>query len=641
MKKQDITIGTAGHIDHGKSELIFRLTGAHPDRLKEEKERGMTIDLGYSAYVTTQGDTIGIIDVPGHERFIRNMVAGAASINHALLVVAADDGVMPQTREHMNIMIHLGIRSGLVALTKVDLVDEETVTFAIEDVRDLVRGTFLEGAPILPVSSLSGQGLDQFRNALDLSIERIEPANRSGAFRMPIQRAFTVKGFGTVVTGVPATGSIWLGDQVEILPHGVRGRVRNIQVCNETRPEGAAGNRTALNISNVDYRSLRRGDEVVVPGSFNTTTLFEGEFLFSRDAGFTLKNGATVRVHTGTSETLARIILLDSPHVQPGDSALVQLRLVDPILVVPGDPFVVRLHSPMITLGGGKVLGLTQIKLKRFKDRILTRITAKRDSLGDLRAQLLLEAEARPEPFFSSGDAARALNTPLLPVREALQSLAESGSLIEIRQDQFVHKKAFTDISSRIVAFISRYHEQNPLVPFVDTKQIRDLAGTDSRSLPPLLTAMERLGLLETSKGGLVRRRGFMPVITECHEKIMKEMEKQTLTFAAGPPEREDFISNRLKERSGPSRLEIESLLQIMLNRRSLIRVGAYLFHPRVVDEIAEALVEVIREHGEVHFASLRERVKTTRRWIIPLLDHFDETGLTCRVDGKRKLKNG
>lgn len=400
MNIHNITIGTAGHIDHGKSELIRRLTGVHPDRLKEERERGMTIDLGYALYETSEGLRVGVIDVPGHERFVKNMAAGAASTDLVVLVVAADDGVMPQTREHLMIMSYLGIKKGVVALSKIDLVDAEMIELATEDIRDLLRGTFLEGAPILPVSSLTNEGLDRLRDAIDKAVASVDPTANSGTFRMPIQRAFTRKGFGTVVTGVPVSGTARVGDPMEIFPLGAKGKIRHIQAYNEPCELARAGHRAALNISDVDYRLLRRGLVAAAPGSLRSTLFFEAEFQLARSARCPLANMTDVRVHTGAAEVLATIVLLDRNTIEPGETALVQLRLTEPVVVVPGDPFVLRLRSPALTIGGGTIVGLFPYKLKRFKEHILKRVAARRDSAGDLDA--MVAAEARDFPARSS-----------------------------------------------------------------------------------------------------------------------------------------------------------------------------------------------------------------------------------------------
>ncbi len=637
MRIQNITLGTAGHIDHGKSALIYRLTGTHPDHLKEEQERGMTIDLGYADFEISNGLRVGIIDVPGHERFIKNMVAGATSMDLVLLVVAADDGVMPQTREHLTIMAHLGITKGVIALSKIDLVDQEMLELATEDVRDLVQGTFLEDAPVVSVSSLTGEGIDRLRFALESVITSTDPERNSGAFRMPIQRAFTMNGFGTVVTGVPVSGTAKVGDLVEVFPHDARGKIRTIQFCSRSCDEARAGNRTALNISDVDYRSLRRGDVVAAPGSFRSVRFFEAVFHLSRNAGLLLKNMADVRIHTGTAEVLARIVLLDKEVIEPGETALVQLRLRVPLVVVPGDRFIVRIHSPMITVGGGLIVGLTPRKLKRFKKNVVDRVSDRRESLGDLQAMILVEAEGRPDLFFSLKDIAWELNVSIDQVAAAVCALRETNGISEIQQNLFMHRKNFDRLSGKIVLYLEEQHRLAPLTPFLDMKSVQKLLGLAGRQLTGLLDAMKVRGLVETAKGGLVRRAGFIPDPTG-HASLMDRIEDKVRESGAKPPMHRYFVEAMAGEENLTVK-EAESVVRFMVESKRLVAVGAYLFHSSIYEAMREAVVEILRKYNEVNFTALRERFDTTRKWILPLLDHFDSIGLTCWIGNKRRLK--
>ena len=634
MKVHNVTLGTAGHIDHGKSELIMRLTGVHPDRLKEEKERGMTIDLGYSFYETAAGLTVGIVDVPGHERFIKNMVAGATGMSLVILVVAADDGVMPQTREHLNIMTVLGLKSGLVALTKTDLVDEELVDLAAEDVKDLVAGTFLDRTPIVPVSSVTGAGFDALRTALDEAIEGVVPISPSGAFRMPIQRVFSAKGFGTVVTGVPVSGSLKVGDPVEVFPNQISGKIRGIQAYDEALQESRAGHRSALNLSDVDYRTLKRGHVVAAPGKFRTTTLIEAEFYFLENAGFQIKNMTSVRVHTGTAEVMAKIVPLEKPRLDPGDSSLIQLRLDEPVLAVPGDPFILRLHSPLITIGGGRIVGLSSMKLKRFKDHVVNRVAAKRDCLDDLQAQIVIEAENRKEIFFTVNELALSINVDLDEVKGALGGLLEGGKIIEVRKGRMIHKAVFERLTGRIAEILDEQHRSDPLEPYVDQKLILQTMRLEPQNLAGLLKIMESRGIVETAKGGRARRHGFVPTPSEEQKKLIERIEKDLTDWGATPPPAAEIIS-----RGDAPPAEVEAVVNFLVGSGRTIRVGAYVFHSTVIDAIGAAIVEDARDQGEVRIPVLRDRFKTSRKWIIPLMEYFDGIGLTYREGDRRFLK--
>jgi selenocysteine-specific elongation factor len=636
MKVHSITLGTAGHIDHGKSELIRTLTGIHPDRLKEERERGMTIDLGYSYYESSQGLTVGIIDVPGHERFIKNMVAGATSMNLVILVVAADDGVMPQTREHLNIMTTLGVAKGFVALTKIDLVDEEMAELAGEDVKDLVTGTFLEGMPIVPISSVTGEGFDRLRAILDEQIGSIVPEDPTGAFRMPIQRVFSAKGFGTVVTGVPTSGRIEVGEAVEVLPEGLTGRIRGIQAYDQARKKGQAGHRTALNISDIDYHDIKRGDCVITPGSFRATNLFEADLVFFGTMGFPLRNMSDVRVHAGTAEVMARVVLLERKVLEPGGTSLVQLRLREPVVIAPGDPFILRLHSPLVTIGGGRVVGLSSMRLKRYKDYIVNRVAAKRDGLSDVKTQVLIECESWSDLSATVADLALALNADQDRVAAAVVELKESGDLVEVRKGRFMHKGRFDRTAGEVAAFLEDRHRADPLSPFVDVKLLKPLTGIEGAELQALLRAFEERGLVETAKGGCVRTPGFVPTPTAAQEAFIEQIERSVLEAGATPPTARELI-----DAGNLSAGEADPAIRYLVAGGRFVKAGPFLFHKETLDTIGKAIVEVAGEGGEVSIPVIRDRFRTSRKWMIPMMEYFDSIGLTRRAGDKRFLKGG
>jgi len=632
MQILNITIGTAGHIDHGKSELIRSLTGIHPDRLKEERERGMTIDLGYSFYTTNKGDLVGVIDVPGHERFIKNMVAGATSVNLVLFAVAADDGVMPQTSEHLNIMSILGIERGIIALTKIDLVDDEMVELAAEEIRELTIGTFLEDAPIIPISATQGRGIETLREVLEEAIAELKSDERPGAFRMPIQRVFSAKGFGTVVTGVPLSGTIRVGDQVELLPLAAPGRIRGIQAYDRACTEGRAGHRTALNISDVSYRDLKRGDTVATPGCFRSTEFFEADFQVFESFTYPLKNMAEVRVHAGTSEVMANLVLLERKTLQPGDQCLIQLRLKSPLVTVPGDSFVLRLHSPMITIGGGRVLGVTPLKLKRFKDHILGRVAAKRDTLTDLQGMVLVEAKEHKTPFFASREVAESLNLPPDAVTKSLHELRAAGDIIEARTGLFMHRERYEILIRKMLAFLEERHRDNPLTAYVDLTRHKGALSVEPTQAAALLKIMEKEGFVELAKGGRARRAGFTPQPSESQIALIAKIENLAHEAGARPPSAKEISSL-----AGENPKELEPVIQYLLEEERLIKVGSYLFHADILEQIREAMREVSREHGEVKIPIVRDRFQTSRKWMIPLVEYLDDQGFTRR-EGERRF---
>ncbi len=366
-----IVLGTAGHVDHGKTALIKRLTGVDTDRLKEEKRRGITIELGFASLTLPDGRTLGVVDVPGHERFVRHMVAGAAGIDLVVMVIAADEGVMPQTREHLQICTLLGIKKGFVALTKIDMVDQEWLMLVREDVREFLQGTFLEGMPVVPVSSLTGEGFPELVETIARVADDLEAAADVGLFRLPVDRVFTMKGFGTVVTGTLISGRVAIGEEVEVSPVGLRAKVRGLQVHNRAVESAEAGQRTAVNLQGVDRAVIERGYLLAAPDALVASQRLDCVYRHLAGAGRNLKNRTLVRFHTGTSEVMARIILLDRNELEPGGEGYCQIVLEAPLAAVAGDRFVVRSSSPVTTIGGGTIVDPLPAKHKRSVEAVL------------------------------------------------------------------------------------------------------------------------------------------------------------------------------------------------------------------------------------------------------------------------------
>lgn len=389
-------IGTAGHIDHGKTVLIKALTGVDTDRLSEEKERGISIDLGFAEFKLPSGRVAGVVDVPGHEAFIKNMLAGATGFDLVLLVVAADDGVMPQTKEHLAIIDTLGVRRGVVAITKTDLVDEDMVGLVEEDVRDLLKGTALEVSPVVEVSAVTGRGIQELLEILDKESAEVAPREVSRRWRLPIDRVFTLKGVGTVITGTLWSGVIKPEDNAVILPGGKQVRVRSVQVHNKTVPEARAGNRVAVNLPGVERAALSRGDWLASIGFLRPTGMFDADLTLLKGAPAPLKNWARIRVHHGTAEVMARLVLLDRDVLQPGGRIPVELRLEKPLVVKSGDRFIVRSYSPMLTIGGGVVLESHARRRRRYDKATMELLTAIEERNTAKALELMLAAERCP-----------------------------------------------------------------------------------------------------------------------------------------------------------------------------------------------------------------------------------------------------
>ncbi len=630
-----ITLGTAGHIDHGKSALIERLTGTNPDRLKEEQIRGMTIDLGYAFYVTRKGKEVGVIDVPGHERLVRNMVTGATGIDLVILAVAADDGVMPQTREHLDIMNVLGIGRGIVALTKIDLVDDEMIELATEDVKSLVAGTFLEGSPIIPVSSQTGQGLDRLIDCLEEEIEKVEHVSLSGLFRMPIQRVFSAKGFGTVVTGVPVSGSVRAQDPVEVLPQGFMGKVRGLQAFGRSFPEGRAGHRIALNISDVNYRAIHRGCTVAAPGYFEPCHFFEGHFAFFESCDFSLKNMTEVKVHAGTAEEMAKIVLLDTRNLGPGESGFVQVRLENPLIVAPGDRFLIRRHSPPLSMGGGMILHVSKGRTKRFKPYVLEPLEARRKGLEEGVERLIaLEARSHGAGFFTVKEMARTVGQRVKEVEDRVRELAASGEILEVNGGRYLHRDRYAHLAASVVEALDALHRSAPLNPYADIKDLRRRIPFEDAVLHELLPLLEEEKRIETAKGGWIRRSGFRVTLDEAQRQLADRILEIVTRAGLSPPEMDALI-----EAAGAESDAVGAVAEHLVSTGGLVKIAGFYFATEWIDRLKETVRDCAREHGEVKIPLIRDTFSTSRKYLIPLMEYLDNIGLTRREGDRRFLE--
>mgnify|MGYP003627595811 FL=1 len=479
MDIQPIVIGTAGHIDHGKSSLVKALTGIDPDRWEEERKRGMTIDLGFASLELPDGRKVGLVDVPGHERFVRNMVAGASGIDRVVLVVAADDGVMPQTREHLAIMEMLGVEKGLIALNKIDLVDDEMVEMAEDDIRQAVEGTFLESADILRVSAIGGQGVEELRTAILKMAKAAKPRTAGGVFRLPIQRVFSAKGVGTIVTGIPVSGTVKVGDVLEVLPGGQKGKVRGIQAYHESTQEGRAGHSTALNLADVDHTKVERGCVAATPGYFQALKMVGARLKALPALDRPITNRMQVRVHVGTAEVLGEVVLLDAQEIAPGDEGMVQLRLETPMVCAPGDRFVLRLASPVSTLGGGVILEESRYRLKRFKTFIIDELERQAKSLGSTVALLEAHLVRLPERWATVDELSMLLKRHAQETRGLLGTLASSGKVHEVGAARWIHNETLELSLAETRDALNAWFEDNAQRARMD---VRDLSSFVKRA---------------------------------------------------------------------------------------------------------------------------------------------------------------
>lgn len=630
-------LGTAGHIDHGKSSLVKALTGTNPDRFKEEQERGMTIDIGFAEYQTADGVDVGVIDVPGHERFVRNMVAGAVGIDMVMLVVAADDGVMPQTREHLDIMGLLGIRRGFVVVTKIDMVDAEMVELVEEEIRDFTRGTFLEGAPVVPCSSATGEGIDRVKAEIDNLCRDLPGRDAEGVFRMPIQRAFTLRGHGTIVTGVAISGAARTGDTLEILPGNRFCRVRGIHVHHRSADRAEAGHRSALNITDVDYRDVRRGDVIAAPGYFTASRLVEARFTLLPAWRGVLKDAMPVRLHVGSTEAIGRMVLLNAKTLAPGEEALVQFRLEDPVVVAPGDHYLVRLASPERTLGGGLILGETRFRFKRFRDWIQENMVGKEQSLAD--KSRYLEYVVRSEGLHPVATD----NLPLLVkdapgvVEERLRDLIERGSLQRLPGGRDVlHRDMVARGSGEAQKALLGLHEKDHYPFGFSAQAVASAMKHEPRLVQVFLDEACSAGRVER-QGDQYRLKAFKGSLSNEDRRLVGTIEQRLRESGWQAP-----TAAVLAGEMGKPRRRIDNLLTLLEGAGRAVRLDEGLYvHMERVREARDLLVAHCEAHGEMPSNAMKDVIGATRKYVIPLLEYFDRVGLTVRIDAARRLKDG
>ena len=632
-RQRNITLGTAGHIDHGKTALIKLLTGCETDRLKAEKERGMSIELGFAPCVLADME-VGIVDVPGHENFIKTMVAGASGIDAGLLVVAADDGVMPQTREHLDILTLLGVECGMVALTKVDCVPPQRVQAAMQEVENFLIGTFLEGAPILPVSSITGEGFEGFYEALKDLVASVEPKGVEGVFRVPVERAFSAKGYGTVVAGIPVSGSVEIGGEVVLLPEGTKGRIRAIQVYGRDSSQALAGQCAALNVPQWDPKAIGRGNVVTVADYFSPSSwyLCELKLLDQERAG--LKNAQRVKFHTGTSETTAAVYLFQDTTLKPGGRCLVQVRLNEPLVAGPRDHFIVRTLSPARTIGGGIVIEALPRRLKRSHPEVVEDVRARAAAVatpGDFVEYCVRSAESFAA---AEKELSRRSKIPSKQLAELLAQRVADGRVLQLGGRLYMHVDTAEQLRQRLGTLVGDFHRRQPESPGIGREQLQ--IDADLRK-----DVFDHVLRLLLSEGGLVERKGRLALPQ--HREQFNDAEQELLAKV------EELFRNRPFDPPGVSEVadatrkappEVERAMRLLVEQQHLVRVDQKLhFHAEAVATARERLIAYIQENGGLESVKFKYLLDTTRKYAIPLLDYFDKIGVTRRVGYTRHLK--
>ena len=632
----NVVIGTAGHIDHGKTTLVERLTGINPDRLPEEKARGMTIDLGFSRLQLPSGLRVGIVDVPGHERFVKNMVAGATGIDLVLLVVAADDGVMPQTREHLEIMGLLELRHGVIALTKIDLVDPELRLLVVGDVMETVKGTFLEGAPVVPVSSATLEGIEALRQALCDTIGKVCPRDATGIFRMPIQRIFSSKGFGTVLTGIPVTGQVQAGDTLEVVPLSRTGRVRGIHAYGEATDLARAGHSSAINITDIEYKDVRRGMVLAQPGYFQATQMVEARFRYLARAVRPLEHLTTVRFHTGTAEVIGRIHLLESRRLEPGTAGYVQFRLDEPVVVMPGDRYVARLHSPMETIGGGEVLDRSRWRLKAGKPFVIEGLRRKEEAIGSKKRFILNIFSEAGFAVLSEKEVAVRSSLPVDEARKVLEELLADGAIFTAsRPGQFILRERFEAAKVQTAREAERFFLEHPRKLLLEKTWLRGRLQAQELFFQDLLAHLESEGAARTVQGEHLQwaahRPRLAPKESEAREKILAALRAQPLT----PPRPEEVA-----RAGGLDAATVRTMTDLLIEEGELVKVADDLiFHREGIEAARRRLREFLEKEKTMTASSAKSVLESSRKYIIPLLEFFDREGFTIRRGDLRELR--
>ncbi len=629
-------VGTAGHVDHGKSTLIHCLTGIDPDRLREEKERGMTIDLGFAWLRLPSGQEVSIVDVPGHERFIHNMLAGVGGIDIALLVVAADEGIMPQTREHLSIIDLLGIPSGMVAITKIDLVDEEWLELVKAEVEETLTGTVLQGAPMVPVSALTRAGLDDLVEVLERLLEHERARPNTGSPRLPIDRVFTIAGFGTVVTGTLVDGELRVGQEVEIQPSGRRTRIRGLQTHKKKVDRAPAGTRVAVNLSGVATDELERGQVLSTSGALRPTRLADVRLRLLESAPKALAHNVALTFHSGAAETTARAGLLDRQQLKPGETGWAQLRLGAEVALAKGDLFVVRLPSPSVTVGGGTIVEPHPRRHRRFQERVLERLAVL--ERGSPEEVVLQQLQSR-EPAELSALVSRT-GLPSGEARDVAARLVESGELVVLEarrggpsrlvaQTLLASRAGWQRLADQVRDGLAAYHRAFPFRRGMPKEELRTRLGIEARVFARLLERLLAEELVAES-GPLLRLPAHEVVFTPDQQRLAGRLTSALREAGASPPDRSDIEASL-----GVS----PELTQALIDRGELVEVAADLVYPRDVYEVlVDEITKTIRARGPITVAGVRDLFDTSRKYALALLGHLDERKVTRRVGDERVL---
>lgn len=628
-----IVIGTAGHIDHGKTTLIKALTGIDCDRLKEEKERGITTELGFAHYKFGDDLMVGIVDVPGHEKFVRHMVAGAWGIDMALLIVAADEGVMPQTKEHVDICELLGLKRGIIAITKKDLVDDDMVELVREDIEDFLKGRALEGSPIIPVSSTTGENIDLLKEAIQKTAQGINERSKEGIFRLPVDRVFTIRGLGTIVTGTCISGHIRIGEEIEVYPDNRRARVKNIQAYHENVGEAAAGQRVALNLQGVERNEIERGTIIGRPGTIMLSNRMDASFKYLKLPFKPIKTDAVLRFHIATTQEEARIVLLTKDLIEPGEDLFVQFVFAQPIVALPDDRYILRGSYAVQTIGGGKVLDIMPRKHKRYADY-----------LGSACKILSEDDYAQKAEYHILKGGHEGIDRNLLAmvlgkheqfVTNTINSLVSQGKAKMVGKI-IVHMDRFIEYKKTVNSFLKDFHEKNPLKVGMSKEELRSrLPKVDPLVFQAALDELLKEGLVEAEKD-----RVKIKIAESKKDKELELLEAQIVTellrYGFTPPSIKD-LALEMKQPEGRLR---DVLGRLVFEGRIVKIKGDLYFHNDVIEDLKKKVRSYLSEKKEMTPSEFKSVLDLSRKYMIPLLEYLDEIKVTIRTGDKRILRS-
>ena len=630
---KNIIVGTAGHIDHGKTTLIKALTGRNTDRWEEEQRRGITIDLGFTYFDLKNGDRVGIIDVPGHEKFINNMVAGVVGMDLVLLVVAADEGIMPQTREHMDILGLLGIEKSILVINKCDLVDEEWLELVEEEIQEELEATFLEGAPVVKVSAATGQGLDELTDTIQqLMSDEVVAKDTQTIPRLPIDRAFTLSGFGTIITGTLISGTITREDVLEMYPIGKECKIRNIQVHGQNQDKCYAGQRVAINLSNVKKKEIRRGCVLAPKNSMKNTDLLDVKLTVLEDSMRILTNHERLHLYTGTSEILCRAVLLDKEQIGPGEEGLVQLRLEEEIAVKRGDRFVVRFYSPMETIGGGIVLEPNPVRKKRFDAQAIEELKKKESgSLGDV---MELQIKEHGDTMITLAELAKVMAHSVDELKEYLEELEESGTIFvfPMKKDTYLwHRDSEFAVRQKIEETLQKYHSEHPYRYGMKKAEIHN---TFLKKIKPNIfdAYIERM----TEENVYGRREEYLSLPGYEVPKDAMYLQTEKLIEDTFEKAGYDFVRFSEIDFGKIPRQTAEDVVLMMIDEGKVLRINEEMFTMKhLMDEAKEKIQNHLKEENLITIAQVRDMFSTSRKSAKPILEYMDSIKVTKKTGGE------